>query len=273
MLRRLLTGIALAAAFIAIIWIPPLAPAFALAVAALSALGAREYFALARAKNIAAEETTGIAAIIAIHLAAWLWPQGYNLLFFAAIVAIMAAHLIRGEHTLAGIATSTFGSVYLGWMPGHLILLHQTPQIGPGLVTITAVAIVLCDTGAYFTGRAIGRTPFAPRLSPKKTWEGAIGGIAWTAAAMGILYLIHLQLHLSVFPNWPPAIYFAIGAIIALIGEAGDLLESMLKRDAGVKDSGNLLPGHGGILDRFDSILFAAPLLYYLIQLPGWHGR
>jgi phosphatidate cytidylyltransferase len=114
------------------------------------------------------------------------------------------------------------------------------------------------DSGAYFAGRAFGRTKMSPRLSPKKTWEGFAGGtLAAVGAGVGIIALLGLPVSALVG--------VALGLIGAVGGTLGDLAESMLKRQAGVKDSGNLIPGHGGLLDRVDSLLWTAPLTYYLL--------
>jgi phosphatidate cytidylyltransferase len=100
--------------------------------------------------------------------------------FFAAVALLSWAHILRGmaHHTLPGLAATIFGVVYLGWMPAHLVLMHQDP-VGPGLVTLLIAMVAMSDTGAYFTGRAIGKHKLAPHTSPKKTWEGAAGVASW----------------------------------------------------------------------------------------------
>jgi phosphatidate cytidylyltransferase len=118
----------------------------------------------------------------------------------------------------------------------------------------------MTDTAAYYTGRAIGRHKLAPRVSPGKTIEGTIGGFA---AAVVTGYLCKL----GFFPEIPAVHALALGATLGMIGQIGDLAESLLKRGSNVKDSGTLLPGHGGVLDRVDSILFCAPVLFYYSRL------
>ncbi|HYF62392.1 MAG TPA: phosphatidate cytidylyltransferase, partial [Herpetosiphonaceae bacterium] len=134
-------------------------------------------------------------------------------------------------------------------------------RLAPGAAWIFATFAVTwaSDTGAYFAGRAFGRNKMSPRLSPKKTWEGFAGGtLASIGAGVGIVALLGLPVS--------PLVGVALGLIGAIGGTLGDLAESMLKRQAGVKDSGNLIPGHGGLLDRVDSLLFTAPLIYYLLS-------
>ena len=128
-------------------------------------------------------------------------------------------------------------------------------QIIRGLPELTFSIAFLGDTGAYFTGRALGRHKLYPALSPKKTWEGAVGGLASSAGAAAIAHFWYL-------PELPLIPGLILGAAAGAMGQAGDLCESMIKRAHGVKDSGTLLPGHGGMLDRIDALLFAAPVLY-----------
>jgi phosphatidate cytidylyltransferase len=115
------------------------------------------------------------------------------------------------------------------------------------------------DTFAYLTGSLIGKTPFFPRISPKKTWEGTLGGIFFTVIiAWGISYYLNV---------YTPNQWVAIAASVAIFGTLGDLIESMLKRSVGVKDSGNIMPGHGGFLDRFDSFVFLLPFVWIVLRL------
>ena len=131
---------------------------------------------------------------------------------------------------------------------------------GPAVVMILFVLIVVSDSAQYFSGRAFGRHKLAPVISPKKTVEGAVGGLVASMAVapwLGSLWLPGV-------PMWQMA---TVGGVVAIAGMAGDLFESWLKRRAGVKDSGHLIPGHGGILDRIDAWLFAAPLYYAFLRL------
>jgi phosphatidate cytidylyltransferase len=172
---------------------------------------------------------------------------------------------------LPALSVTLWGLFYAGWMPAHFVLLHNHTgdggggDLGAGLVTLLLVIIVLSDTGAYFVGRAIGRHKLAPRISPKKTWEGAVGGVAAALLGTGAAWYIGRTWDLASLPAWSLWEYALAGVLLAIAGQIGDLVESMMKRDAGVKDSGTLLPGHGGILDRCDGFLFAGPMMYYLL--------
>lgn len=177
------------------------------------------------------------------------------------------------EGSLAGWALTFAGACYIGWLLSHYILLRNldTPlqaswlaplQIPSGAAWVyTVLAITwLQDTGAYLVGRAYGRHKMAPYLSPKKSWEGVIGGfVASVAAALLAVPLLGLPIH------YGAAALLGIAGGIA--GPLGDLAESFIKRQIGVKDASNIIPGHGGVLDRADSMLFTAPVIYYLAVL------
>jgi len=129
-----------------------------------------------------------------------------------------------------------------------------------GLIIITIfITLWMTDSAAYFVGSAIGKHKLFPRVSPNKSWEGAIAGFVFA-----VITLVVLKIFLLDFLDWIDIIAF--GVIIGIFGQVGDLIESLIKRDAGVKDSSSIIPGHGGIFDRFDSLLFSAPIIYlYLI--------
>ncbi|AQS59353.1 phosphatidate cytidylyltransferase [Desulforamulus ferrireducens] len=155
----------------------------------------------------------------------------------------------------------TFGNLTALLYLGNFIFFYLTRGLENGFVWLLLLltATWASDTFAYFVGRAFGKHKLAPLLSPKKTVEGAIGGVL--GAALTALVFVQLVPGL---PLWPVVL---LGALIGLAALLGDLVESALKRQAGVKDSGNIIPGHGGMLDRFDSLLFTAPLVYYLVNL------
>ena len=168
----------------------------------------------------------------------------------------------KGTMMLAGAAL--LAGAYGGVLPGFwmLIRLEHSPWLLVGALLTTKS----CDIGAYFTGRAIGRHKMIPWLSPKKTWEGLAGGVV-TAAAVGAA-LAHLSLNLPSESDHLPWWIGAVGgALVAVVGQAGDLAESAFKRDAGVKDSGSILPGMGGVLDVLDSPLLAGPVVYWLLRV------
>ena len=157
--------------------------------------------------------------------------------------------------TLAGI-------LYMGWMLGYYVALREVDQ-GKGWVIFVFLSTFACDTAAFFIGSAWGRRPLAPTISPGKTWEGAIGGFLAALAAALILYTLLDVAGLSLPISSAQTIL--LGCFIGLLAQLGDLLESLLKRRAGVKDSGSLIPGHGGILDRIDSLVFTGVIVYYYV--------
>ncbi len=153
-----------------------------------------------------------------------------------------------------------YPALLLAWVP---LLRRLSPdEYGRNVVFLLLACIWLGDTGAYFAGRTFGRHRLAPRLSPKKTWEGVVGGLAASVAAA-------LVFTWALAPPWNAWQAAGIGAVVCTAGIVGDLAESMLKRAVGVKDSGTFLPGHGGALDRIDSVLFGAPALYFLLVVLG----
>lgn len=151
------------------------------------------------------------------------------------------------------------GLFYVGLLPAFLLRLRDMP-FGRDAVLLLYAAVFACDTFAYLTGRGWGRHPLWPRISPKKTWEGAIGG-ATGAIAMALVGRMWFADFLT------PAAAVGLGLVVGVVGQSGDLVESLLKREAGAKDSSQILPGHGGVLDRFDNLHLAAPAAYVLLSL------
>lgn len=181
-------------------------------------------------------------------------------------VTALLTELFRGKpNAMLNIASTVGGVAYVAlffqcllgirMMPG---ILGMSGDMGGYFILTVFIAIWLCDTAAYFAGRAFGRHKLFERVSPNKTWEGAIAG---AIAAVGGCVAVAAWL----LPSLPVMHAVALGAIAGTIGQAGDLAESLLKRDAGVKDSSQILAGHGGVLDRFDSILMVSPVIYWYI--------
>ncbi|MBC9783451.1 phosphatidate cytidylyltransferase [Heliobacterium chlorum] len=196
--------------------------------------------------------------VIAVVLTAHYGGQQVSWILTAAGLT-MLAHLVfaypdgKPQESAAAIT----GALTITWLMGHLILLRQLPA-GVEAVLLTFLITWSTDTGAYFVGRALGKRPLAAKLSPKKTLEGSMGGLI--AAALVGAYVGPLW-----FPHIPLPLWIGVTLLVSALGQFGDLAESALKRLAGVKDSGNLIPGHGGVLDRFDSILWTAPSTYYFL--------
>jgi phosphatidate cytidylyltransferase len=168
--------------------------------------------------------------------------------------------VFRGS--LMGWATTVAGTLYIGLCLGHLSLL-RTVHDGAWWVLLALLATWAYDTGAYFTGRAIGRRPFMAHVSPSKTFEGVTGGLALSMiVGLFATFAVGLLVWQSLF----------LGLLLGVVAQIGDLVESMIKRQSGVKDSGTLFPGHGGLLDRVDSLLFTGVATYYSVLLFTGHG-
>ena len=175
--------------------------------------------------------------------------------FVLTLACVEYARLTRAAG-IAGPAAAAVGVIYLGLPLGAMVALAL--ETGREAVLLLLATVVVSDTAQYYGGRALGRRPLAPMISPRKTVEGAICGVLAATAAFTLIGAWWM-------PALPPAPRMALGATLALLGIGGDLFESRLKRAAGVKDASNLIPGHGGILDRIDALLFAAPVYYAVI--------
>lgn len=242
---------------------------FLLLVDLIVVLGLRELLQLLRAKGY--QPFSALAYFCCLALTWYAWRQGVAVpvILTGSLMAIMVRELFRREmaQSLAHIAVTVFGILYLGWLASHLILLRELPaalgqdeQLGARLVFLLAALVWATDTGAYLCGIAFGRRPLARRISPKKTVEGAVGGLV-AAGVAGWLCSRELV------PFVTPLAGTVLGVVAGVAAQLGDLVESLIKRDVGIKDSAPLLPGHGGILDRFDSLLFTAPVVYYYFRL------
>ena len=185
------------------------------------------------------------------------------LLFLPAIWLFSRSPL---ETALPGTAVTTLGTLFVGMTVGALIRARLDFPVGPELIFFLFASVWAGDTAAYYTGRRFGRTKLIPKVSPKKTVEGLIGGVVGSIAGAAVAQM-------TFFPEIPLRHALICGALLSVVGVAGDLVESAWKRSAAVKDSGGLLPGHGGILDRVDSLLFAAPVLYTYWALLNGTGR
>jgi phosphatidate cytidylyltransferase len=195
---------------------------------------------------------TALLVAAAHHGSDW-WAGALAL---AAVVPFLWL-ILRGdrERALPDWLYTVGGVVYIGWLGSHLVFLRHLDN-GRDWVYLAVFAAFANDTSAYFVGRALGRTKLVPRISPGKTVEGSLGGILF--GALGLVLLNYaLGLRIDVWPLIPLAVLVPVAA------QLGDLAESLIKRGAGVKDASVLLPGHGGVLDRLDSVLFVVPLVYY----------
>jgi len=245
-------------------------PWFAVLVGVVAALSAAE-LVLMFEKRLPPTGWLGILGAAACPIGAWLWTMGgkpfqdwSGVLSAAAVVAILVAAMAQeGELAQAprSAALGVLAWAYTGLLPAAVVALRE--DAGWQWVVLLFVVTWANDTLAYFTGRFLGKRPFAPRISPKKTWEGFWGGAA--GSVLGALVVKALFL-----PRLGLAAAVVVGAGAAVLGPLGDLGESMLKRAAGVKDSGRIIPGHGGLLDRIDAVLFVAP---WVVACALWFQR
>lgn len=186
-------------------------------------------------------------------------PQLLGALVFAYILCCYLYFLYNHvTFTPVDLALTILAVIYVAWGFSHLLLLRQLEQ-GFWLVLYVFIISWATDTGAYFAGMYLGKHKLAPGISPNKTWEGFVGGLL-TSMAIALIFTSLLSLEIN-------RILVLIAPLVSVGGQLGDLFESSIKRFAHTKDSGNLIPGHGGVLDRFDSMLWAAPLTYYLILI------
>jgi phosphatidate cytidylyltransferase len=185
------------------------------------------------------------------------------LLFTAGAIVSLSALLARKQkfNAFPAWAWTFAGVIYVGWLLGNTVALRGMTD-GKAWVFLALFCTFGSDTAAYFIGRAVGKHKLAPSISPGKTWEGTIGGLL---GAVGVSLLFLLPTPVSLAPQlswWQAAI---LGVLVSVFGQLGDLVESLFKRNVGAKDSGTLLPGHGGILDRTDSVMFAIVVVYYWV--------
>lgn len=198
-----------------------------------------------------------------IPLVLYFVPSLSLYIFIILLFLTMGIYLLQrgGSGYITGGAVSLFAIFYIGWLLGHLILIRKLDK-GNYLLVILLLIVWSVDVSAYLIGSLIGKHRIFPNISPNKTLEGTIAGtLCGIAATVGLFYLFVPGESLNLI------FLIIIGLFTTLFATFGDLVESAIKRDAGVKDSGDFLPGHGGILDRFDSMMFAAPVFYYLTKL------
>ena len=243
--------------------------------AAVLLLSMGAWFEFARAftnKGVRLAYFTGMAMIILIWGCSWLGNEMELTAVSMLTVLLVLSHTVFSHKTFSieQACISVAGIFYVGFAFSHLLLLRfwQDSQLlsspvgdlsyGCALIWIMFLGTWSSDTFAYFTGSMLGRHKLCPSISPNKTIEGFLGGLIGTTAVvtgLGMLFSLSLP-HMA-----------ALGVCIALVATLGDLVESVIKRYTGIKDSGSIIPGHGGVLDRFDSVMFTAPFVYYFVQI------
>ncbi|HXJ70768.1 MAG TPA: phosphatidate cytidylyltransferase [Verrucomicrobiae bacterium] len=238
-------------------------------------LGLEEFYRMARAKGLAPVRWLGFAsAFVLLGLAYRPQTPNASLLTTGGLLVLLALALRRGgqPRVLESAAVTAFGVFYVGWLSAHFVLLRELPwraglaySDGGSLVLYAFLVTWSCDTGAYLTGRLFGRTRPWTTISPRKTLEGAMGGLLFAVIAAQIGAATFLRAGGGTpLLTWPHAL--AIGVLVGICGQVGDFVESLFKRDAASGDSSDLIPGHGGVLDRFDSLYFGAPIVYHYLR-------
>lgn len=236
----------------------------AIFIAAMSGLCCYEFFRMMRLDGKMANEWLGIIAAVLFPLSALGDNVLLNTLLFALVLSVGLWYVYSPRTRIADVAITLMGPIYTGFMLSAIVLLRATVAGFPGaLLTIGVCASLwVSDSFAYIVGSRIGKHKMAPKISPKKSWEGFIGGIFGSV-------LIWVVLFVTDFYNLNLPYAILCGIVVAVLGVFGDLLESRIKRGVGVKDSGNLIPGHGGMLDRSDSLIFGCISAFLLLLLGG----
>ncbi|MFM8965640.1 MAG: phosphatidate cytidylyltransferase [Actinomycetota bacterium] len=258
LIPSILVGLALLGIiFSTIAFVPILFGLFVL-IAVLLAL--HELSAAFSARELKVNFTHLSIATTAVIASSWFAGlPGLAISIVASIIGLLLLQLLNGTTGFVRSATATtFALMYPGFISGFIFLLARSGD-GFAYISLLVITVGLNDTFAYLTGVLIGKHPMAPKISPKKTWEGFIGGLffAATGSAFAFNYLLDQEL-------WVGALAGVIGALAAT---TGDLIESAIKRDLSLKDMGTLLPGHGGMLDRLDAALITAPVFWCIIEL------
>ncbi|KAA6458252.1 CDP-archaeol synthase [Acidobacteria bacterium AB60] len=271
-MKRVLTAAVLIPLVLVLVFLPPhLRFLLVAATAAVSSLAAWEYLGIARRMGPQSPRVALIVAIVVLFAAWWQWqdPDKFLPIFgILCLTLLMYCTFISPiDRVLPDAANAIFCLFYTGFTMIAIPALREQTN-GSSLLVFLLCAVWAGDSTALYVGRAFGRHKLAPAISPNKTWEGAIGSIAGslliTAALLGLAeYLARWNSAVLSFSEEGWGYWMGMAVLVNIAGQVGDLAESALKRSAGVKDSGNLLPGHGGILDRIDALLLAAPALWY----------
>jgi phosphatidate cytidylyltransferase len=262
---RVLSGAVLLLIAVIVVWFAP-AVVFLIVAEGLLVLACVEYARLADAAGVtipfvvstaAAALTCASFARLAFGGYPWVPIDAVLMSAFVAVGALSLATWRGGKDALASVAAGLLPALYFGLPLGAMISVRETR--GREALFLLMLTVFVSDTAQYYSGRAFGHRRLAPRISPKKTTEGAIGGVVFGAIVMVV-----------VGNWWLPVVAVPLRALLGItivaLGITGDLFESMLKRSVGVKDSSGLIPGHGGILDRIDALLFAAPVYYVVLN-------
>ncbi len=236
--------------------------AVALSIAAV--LAVIEFYAITRREHRLPNEVFGVVAVACMPVATALWGQlGLGTVLAILVVISLVWHVVFAQVRASDTAVTVFGAIYTGYALSHLVLIRALDS-GTELALAVVISVWANDVFAYLIGSTVGRHKMSPKISPNKSWEGFASGTLFTIATWGAVYGIVGA------AGGEPALslgwHLILGLAVALSAVVGDLAESRLKREAGVKDSGTLLPGHGGFLDRFDSLILVSIVAFYLLE-------
>lgn len=257
--RRVITALVLVPVLLAAAWFGD--PWLFIVVATFALLGAAEFYKLSNAAGWQPFTSLGILFVLLFIANAHWGDERTTMLLISGVVIISLIRLLwyaDKEKAFTNWAWTIGGVFYIGWMMSHFILLRELED-GRSWVLVALLGTIASDTSAFFVGRAWGRKRMAPAISPGKTWGGAVGGIIGTMIVVVILGGV-LDLDGIGYAG-----LVILGFFISVFAQLGDLAGSMLKRTAGVKEAGKLMPGHGGALDRLDSVMFTVILVYYYV--------
>jgi phosphatidate cytidylyltransferase len=260
--KRVLTALVGLPLFLLLVFKAPLS-VFSLAVLVVALLGLKEFYDLMEGGDTRLQKFLGL--LMGALLIRSFYYADFTLIVRVLALAVLLTLIVRTfsgravTHAAQEVGITFLGLMYVCFFLGYLVLIRDQAH-GQAWIFFLFLLIWAGDTGAYYVGRAFGKRKLLERISPNKTVEGAVGGLASTVAAAWLCRPF-------LFPEVTVFSITLLALVLGLAGQVGDLAESLLKRSSGAKDSGTLFPGHGGVLDRFDGILFASPILYYAVWL------
>ena len=265
---RIVTAVVLLPILIVSIIVPKLSPLFASLLAVALVMALLEFWLLARKQQIRADPVAGLLGAAALFTIFYFTeprrppdPLVIVVILILLTICSLVAGMLRGapfERMISSAGVTVLGVMYVVLLGGHLVAVRTgfSPQLSKHLLSFFFLVLMGSDAAAYYGGRTFGKHKLAPNVSPGKTWEGAVAGMLASL-------LLAAAAHYWFFPELPLRFGLPLAAVMNVLGVLGDLAESALKRSAGAKDTAQILPGHGGMLDRIDSLLFNAPLIYY----------
>jgi phosphatidate cytidylyltransferase len=277
-MSRIITALILLPFLIASILVSWLQLLFVALAAAAMVFALYEFYVLARKREMKPDTGAGYLGAAALFTIFYFAEPGrdidFSLIQLTLLVlttGVLIAATLRGapfDKIIASSGATILGVLYIVLLGGHLVAVRMgfEQKLSAHLLSFFFLVLMGADTGAYYTGRAIGKHKLAPKISPGKTWEGVAGGML---AALALATVSHFWFFHELPLKWA----LPLAAVMMILGVLGDLAESALKRSAGAKDAAKILPGHGGVLDRLDSLLFNAPLIYYFARAYFGSGR